>query len=202
MAFTRKFLKDLGVEPEIIDQIVTEHRGTVDSLKDELDGLKTELETTKGLKKELEELKGKTQEGDEYKTKYDDLKREYDQYKSDVAGEKVTAQKTDAYRKALKEAGISEKRIESVLRLAKADGLVDALELDGEGVKDADKVTEAIKSNYAEYIESVKEVGANVPNPPAHGNPNTFNDMNLADKMAFANANPSDPAVTSWLKGE
>ena len=202
MAFTRKMLKDLGIEGEVIDKIIEEHRGTVDSLKDELDNLRTEAESVKSLKKEIEELKeaagGKSAAEDELSK----VKAEFEQYKADVEGEKITSKKSDAYRKALKEAGVSEKRIESVLKLAKVDGLVDALEFEGDEIKDAKKIAETIKSNYAEYIESVKQVGSEVSQPPVHGNPNTFNDMSLADKMAFANANPNDASVQSWLKGE
>ena len=202
MSLTRKMLKDLGIESEAIDKIIEEHRGTVDSLKDELDSLRTEAESVKSLKKEIEELKeaagGKSAAEDELSK----VKAEFEQYKADVEGEKITSKKSDAYRKALKEAGVSEKRIESVLKLAKVDGLVDALEFEGDEIKDAKKIAETIKSNYAEYIESVKQVGSDVPQPPVHGNPNTFNDMSLADKMAFANANPNDASVQSWLKGE
>lgn len=202
MGFTRKFLKDLGVDSEVIDQIVTEHRGTVDGLKDELDSLRAEIESGKGIKKELDELKEKSQADASYKEKYDALKKEFTQYKSDIAGEKVAATKTEAYRKVLKEAGISEKRIDSVIRLAKADGILDALELDGESLKNLEAVTDAVKANYGEYIESVKEVGANIPNPPAKTEPNTFKEMSLADKMLYANEHPNDASVASFLKGE
>ena len=202
MALTRKMLKDLGIESEVIDKIIEEHRGTVDSLRDELDSLKTENEANKALKKEIEGLKAETQAKSDFENKYNELTKEFEKFKADIEGEKITSRKSEAYKKALKEAGISEKRIESVLKLAKVDGLVDSLEFDGDNIKDADKVTEAIKSNYAEYIESVKEKGAEVPNPPVHGNPNVFSEMSLADKMAYANANPNDASVISWLKGE
>lgn len=202
MGFTRKFLKDLGIEGEAIDKIIEEHRGTVDSLKDELDNLRTEAETIKALKKEIEELKASADGKSAAEEELSKVKAEFEKFKADSESEKVTAKKSDAYRKALKDAGVSEKRIESVLKLAKVDGLVDALEFEGDEVKDAKKIAETIKSNYAEYIESVKQVGSDVSNPPVHGNPNTFNDMSLADKMAYANANPNDASVQSWLKGE
>lgn len=202
MAFTRKMLKDLGIEGEAIDKIIEEHRGTVDSLKDELDNLRSEAETIKALKKEIEELKASADGKSAAEEELSKVKAEFEKFKADSESEKVTAKKSDAYRKALKDAGVSEKRIESVLKLAKVDGLVDALEFEGDEVKDAKKIAETIKSNYAEYIESVKQVGSDVSNPPVHGNPNTFNDMSLADKMAYANANPNDASVQSWLKGE
>ena len=118
MSLTRKLLKDLGIESEAIDKIIEEHRGTVDSLKDELDNLRTEIESAKEVEKELNKLKDEAQKKDSYKEKYDDLKKEYDKFKADTEGEKVTARKSEAYKKALKDAGISDKRIESVMRLA------------------------------------------------------------------------------------
>lgn len=168
MAFTRKMLKDLGIEGEVIDKIIEEHRGTVDGLKDELDNLRAEIDSAKDIKKELDKLKEESQKKDSYKEKYDDLKKEFDKFKADTEGEKVTARKSDAYKKALKEAGISEKRIESVMRLAKADGFIDKLEFDGENVKELDKIKDTIKNTYGDYIEHSTVVGADTPNPPSN----------------------------------
>lgn len=170
MSFSRKFLKDLGIDSEIIDKVIEEHRGTVDSLKDELDSLRTEIEAGKDIKKELDELKEKSQKDTTYKTKYEDLKKEFDNFKANVDGEKVSAKKSEAYKKALKDAGISEKRIESVMRLAKADGHIDAIEFDGDNVKDADKISEKIKQAYGDYIETSTVVGASTANPPSNSN--------------------------------
>lgn len=161
-------LKDLGIEGEVIDKIIEEHRGTVDGLKDELDNLRAEIDSAKDIKKELDKLKEESQKKDSYKEKYDDLKKEFDKFKADTEGEKVTARKSDAYKKALKEAGISEKRIESVMRLAKADGFIDKLEFDGENVKELDKINDTIKNTYGDYIEHSTVVGADTPNPPSN----------------------------------
>ena len=85
-----------------------------------------------------------------------------------IDGEKISAKKSEAYKKALKEAGISDKRIDSVMRLAKADGMIDAVEFDGENVKDADKITEGIKKSYGDDIETTATVGASTANPPSN----------------------------------
>lgn len=199
---TRKFLKELGIESDNIDKIIEEHRGTVDILKDELDSAKAEIAKAKAVETELNALKDEMKSKDSYKEKYDSLKEEFANYKAGIDTEKKEAAKLDAYKAILKESGISEKRIESVLRLAKADGFIDELEFDGENVKDLAKIKETIKKTYGDYIEKKSQEGADVPNPPAHDNPNTFKDMTLADKMAYANANPSAPEVVSWLKGE
>lgn len=201
MAFTRKFLKDLGIEAEAIDKIIDEHRGTVDGLKDEVDSLKTEIDSKKEAEKELSKLKEEIQASDAYKDKYDKLKKDFENYKSEIAGERTAAKKTDLFRAELKKAGVSEKRIESVLRLAKADGLIDKIEFDDSGIKDADLVSKSITEAYSDYIEVQQKSGADVPQPPAN-TPNTFNEMTLADKMSYANSHPDAPEVASWLKGE
>lgn len=168
MAFTRKFLKDLGIEPESIDKIIEEHRGTVDSLKDDNDNLKAEIENLKQLEKELNTLKEETQKDTTYKTKYEDLKKDFEKFKTDIDSEKISAKKSEAYKKALKDAGISEKRIDSVMRLAKADGLIDAIEFDGDNVKDSDKIAENIKKSYGDYIETISTIGVSTANPPSN----------------------------------
>lgn len=199
---TRKFLKELGIESELIDKIIEEHRGTVDSLRDDLDNTKTELSKYKSYETELNALKDEIKDKDSYKEKYDELKNQFDNYKAEIASKAKEAAKVEAYKNALKEAGISEKRIESVLRLAKADGYIDSLEFDGENIKNIKDVQETIKNSYGDYIETKKQTGADVPQPPSQGNPNTFDSMTLADKMAYANANPNAPEVVAFLKGE
>jgi len=168
MALTRKFLKDLGIDSELIDSIVNEHRSLVDSLKDEIDNYKSAEEDHKKIVKELDDLKSKQSKGDSYKEKYEKLQAEFNEYKNGVDGEKLSAKKSEAYKKALKDAGISDKRIDSVLRLAKADGEVDKIEFDGDEVKGLDKITEKIKSDYSEYIVKETESGINTPNPPTN----------------------------------
>lgn len=168
MALTRKFLKSLGIEGEEVEKIIKEHTDTVDGLKDDIDSLKAEAENHKAVEKELNELKGQLSKGNSYKEKYEAIKKEYEDYKANIDSEKASSKKADAYKAMLKEAGISEKRLESVLKLAKVDGLIDKIEFDEEGkVKDSDSVKKSISTSYSDYIENIKEKGASTPNPPA-----------------------------------
>lgn len=201
MALTRKFLKDLGIEGEEVDKIINEHRGTVDSLKDDIDSLKSEIEGNKAIEKELNELKESVKDAESYKEKYETIKKDFTEYKAEVQNEKVSFQKAEAYKTILKNAGISEKRIESVLKLAKVDGLLDKLEFDNEGnVKNLNELESEAKTAYAEYVDTIRESGAQTPNPPAKTN-NTFENMTLTEKMAYANANPDSAEVQAWMKG-
>ena len=66
----------------------------------------------------------------------------------------------------LQEAGISEKRLESVLKVSD----IDSVELDEKGaIRDADKLAESIKSEWADFITTTETRGANTSNPPANG---------------------------------
>lgn len=201
MALTRKFLKDLGIEGEEVDKIINEHRGTVDSLKDDIDSLKSEIENHKAVEKELNDLKESIKDTESYKDKYDALDKKFTEYKAEVQSEKVSFQKAEAYKAMLKNAGVSEKRIESVLKLARVEGYLDKIEFDKDGtVKNAADIEAEAKTVYADYVDTIGESGVNTPNPPTNTG-NSFENMTLTEKMAYANANPDSAEVQNWMKG-
>lgn len=202
MSLTRKFLKDLGIEGDEVDKIINEHRSTVDSLRDDVDSLKAEVEKYKATEKEISDLKKSAEAAESYKAKYEEIEKNFNDYKTEVQNEKSTSQKMDAYKNLLKSAGIGDKRIDSVLKLAKVDGLIDKLEFDKDGaVKNSETISEEIKTAYSDYVEEIKEKGASTPNPPENKG-GTFDSMTLAEKMAFANSNPDSAEVQKWMRGE
>lgn len=164
MALTRKFLSALGIEADKIDEIIEAHSDTVNALKSERDEFKTDASKAKELQKKLDEANEalKASEGDGFKAKYDELKAEYDKYKADTEAQALLSTKDKAYRQLLKESGVSEKRIDAIMRLTDLKDM----ELDGEKLKDADKLTESIKSEWADYITSEGQQGAGTEIPP------------------------------------
>ena len=73
--------------------------------------------------------------------------------------------KSEAYEKLLKDAGVSEKRIATVLKVSD----LSAIEIDKDGnLKDADKLTENIKAEWSDFIQTQEQQGADVPNPPSN----------------------------------
>ena len=67
-------------------------------------------------------------------------------------------------------------------------------------LKDADKLTENIKSEWSDFIITEGTQGANVPKPPMQNESGTaFDKMSLAEKMAYANENPENAEVKTWL---
>mgnify|MGYP000445375496 CR=1 FL=1 len=167
MAITRKLLKGMGLTEEQQDTIIEAHTDTVNGLKADVDRYKADAEKLPGVQKELDELKGKGDDG--YKAKYESEHQAFEDYKTSVAAEKTTAAKEKAVEAVLKKIGVSEKRLQSVAKLAKADGLLDALELDDDGaVKEADKLEKSLKDSYSDYIVTTSTQGANTANPPAN----------------------------------
>ena len=167
MALTRKFLTALGIEAEKIDEIITAHTDTVDGLKDQIATLKGDAEKLPEVQKELDELKAAAEKDGKssWKVKYDAIKEEYEAYKTEQTAKEARTAKESAYRALLKKAGVAEKRIDAVLKVTDLDGV----ELDKDGaVKDADKLTEAIKAEWADFISTTQTVGANTATPPAN----------------------------------
>jgi len=112
-------------------------------------------------KKELESNTG----DDKYKVKYEALKEDFAEFKKGVEAKEVKGKKEAAYTKLLKDAGIPEKRISSILKVTDFNNI----ELDDEGgAKDAEKLTEAIKSEWSDFIPTTSIQGASIANPPAN----------------------------------
>nr|DAS58084.1 MAG TPA: minor structural protein [Caudoviricetes sp.] len=167
MAITRKLLKGMGLTEEQQETIIEAHTDTVNGLKADVDRYKADAEKLPAVQKELDDLKGKGDDG--YKAKYESEHKAFENYKKTVDAEKTTAAKEKAVEAVLKKIGVSEKRLQSVAKLAKADGLLDALELDDDGaVKEVDKLEKSLKDSYSEYITTTSTKGADTPTPPAN----------------------------------
>lgn len=166
MALTRRALKAMGIDEEKIDEIIAMHTDTVDGLKADLAKYKADAEALPGVKAQLEKAQADLEAGkkDSWKVKYDAVKEEYDGYKAEQAKKETHAAKEKAYRALLKAAGISEKRLDSVLRVSD----VDSVEMDEKGeIKDADKLTQQVKTDWADFIQTTTTQGAQTATPPA-----------------------------------
>ena len=170
MAFTRKFLSAMGIEADKVDEIINAHIEVVDGLKEERDNYKKDAEKLADVEKELTKAKEKIAKNGDGETvakeDYDKLKREYDDYKADITAKNTRTEKENAFRELLKSVGVSEKRLNAIIKVSDIDGL----ELDKDGkIKDAEKHTETVKSEWADFIETTTTKGANTANPPANG---------------------------------
>lgn len=191
----RKFLSSLGIEEEKADAIIERHSEVLTEIKDERDQLKVEVEKMPELQKQLDAYKKAEEQGekDPFKVKYEALKDEFKEFKAGIAAKETKAKKEQAFKTLLKEAGVSEKRIDAVLKVSD----VDSIEFDDEGkVKDADKLKEGIKKEWSDFITTTSVVGANTATPPASG---TKAVMSRKDIMAIKDTSERQKAWSEYL---
>lgn len=162
MALTRKMLKAMGIEDEKVEQIIEAHTETVTALKDERDAFKADAEKLPAVQKELDELKA-TDKEDTYKVKYDALKEEFDSFKKEQSEKELRVKKEQAYKVLLQEAGVSEKRVDAVLKVSD----IDSLEFNEDGsIKDADNLKKGIETEWEDFIVRKETQGTQTPTPP------------------------------------
>lgn len=168
-AQVREILSTAGVDAEhmaeAVDKIIDGHKTSIEALREERDGYKSDAEKLPDVQKELDELREKVKDGnkDPYEPKYNDLKEEFEKYRAEVEAKETTAKKQAAYRQLLKDVGISEKRIDTVMKVSD----LSELELDDKlAIKDAEKLSENVKKEWADFIQTTGEKGADTATPP------------------------------------
>ena len=120
----------------------------------------TELDA---LKTEKQNAEDKATSAEKWKTKYDGLKDDFEAYKKDISAKETKATRENAYKELLKTAGISDKRLASVLKVSD----VESLEMGEDGkFKDSDKLIEGIKNEWADFITKEEVHGARTSTPP------------------------------------
>lgn len=184
----REILGDSHTD-EIENQIVALHLSVVDPLKDEVDSLKIQADKLTDVQKELDELKAAGDGG--YKEKYEEAKKSLEDFQAAQTAKEAKEAKEKAYRELLKESGVSEKRIDTIVKVTNFD----AVEMDGEKIKDADKHTAAIKTEWADFITTENIAGANTPTPRA----NTGGDVTRESIMQIKDATERRAAIAQNL---
>jgi hypothetical protein len=146
----------------------------------------TEIDALKGEKQNAED---KATSAEKWKTKYDALKDDFDAYKKDITAKETKATRSNAYKELLKQAGISEKRLDAVLKVSD----VDSLEMGEDGkFKDSEKILENIKNEWADFITTTETQGAQTPTPPTN---NGGGKMTKADIMKIKDTSERQKAI-------
>lgn len=173
-SLTRKFLEALGIEEKAQDQIIERYTEVMNEIKAERDKYKADAEGKDEIQKQLDALKSKQSEDDpselaKVQKQLSDKTAEFDKYKAEVEAKETKAKKEAAYRKILKDAGISDKRIDIVVKASPSE--IEAIAFDKEGnVKDADKITAGVKETWSEFVVTTGQKGADIGNPGAGSN--------------------------------
>lgn len=142
---------------------MNENAQTINSTPEETGGEKlfTQSQVNAIVSDRLAREREKLADSSEYKAQYEAVKKELESIKLAQTHQK----KENAYRELLAKAGVTAKRVATVLKVSAAE--IDALELDENGkVADADKLVEAIKTEWADFIETIEVQGAETPFPP------------------------------------
>ncbi len=162
MALTRKSLKAMGLTDEQVESIIEMHTETTDGLKADVSKYKTDAEKLVEVEKELEALKAKGDDG--YKEKYEKERKAFEDFKTEQTNKETRAAKEKAFRELLVSVGVSEKRVDSIIRVTD----LEKVELEEGKIKGADELANNIKTEWADFIVSTQTKGADTHNPPTN----------------------------------
>ena len=164
MSFGRKWLdeilqnEDLSAK-EKAQKIMDEHISVTNGLKDERDSFKEQADKAADIQKELDGIKG----GEDWKKKFEDEHKAFEDFKKQTAQNAETAKVSAAYRKLLADEGISEKRLDAILKVTD----LSKMKLDKDGnLEDTENLKKAINDEWGEFRTTVTERGAQVDKPP------------------------------------
>lgn len=193
MPLTRKFLSALGIDGDKVDEIINQHQATLEDIKRERDTYKDKAESVDDIQKKLDDatkkLKAYEDSGDNSweekykaeKTAKEKAENDLKDYKTSVEAEKALENKRSVYKAFLKEAGISEKRLDAVLKVTD----LSKIELDKDNkIKDADDVKKSVQEEWKDFIVTQEEQGANVGNPPANNGGKVTGGLSRAAQLA------------------
>ncbi len=150
MALTRKMLEAMGIDAEKIESIIEAHSESVNAIKAERDNWKAKAESVDTT--------------EDWKAKYEKEHSDYEAFKTNQQKRETRTAKETALREVYKEAGIAEKYIPALLRIADYD----KVELDKDGkARDHARLVETAKSENADFIPVTTVKGAETATPPA-----------------------------------
>ena len=186
--FTRKALKEifeaaeLEVPKDVLGQLCELHIESSEDAGSTIKDLKKQLKTAEHDRDEALAKVPKDGEETVAKSVFDKLQKDFDSYKTGIDEKEKLAKSKAAVRELLKGAGVSEKHLDSVLRVYDMNGV----ELDEKGkIKDAEDREKAIKTDWADFIESTGERGAQTHNPPDNdGGGEDLGSLSMADYIA------------------
>ena len=148
---------------EMENALIALHLGVVDPLKDELNNVKADAAKIEELQKEVEKLNAEKKDGEDWKAKFEKEHADFGEYKTQIEKDKAADTVKGLYRTLLKEAKVDEKRVDSILKVTEFS----TMKVDKDGkLEGADKLSEAIKNDWKDFIVTVQKNGAGVETPP------------------------------------
>ena len=178
MALTRKLLKGMGLTDEQVDTIIEAHTDTVDGLKADAAKYRADAEQLPKVQKELDTLKAAGDGG--WQEKYEKVKKDLDDYKAEISTKEAKAAKEKAVRAYYEGKGITGKSLDIAIRGSGAE--IDALELDGEKIKDTSALDELINGTFSGLVSTTTTKGADTATPPTSTGGSTMTKADIYKK--------------------
>lgn len=187
---TRKFLAGLGLDQTQVESVIQGHTESVDGLKDDLDKAKAELAELAAVRKELDEAKKAASQNKVWQDEYESLRKNFEEFRDRQAAQATLASKKTAYSAVLRDLGIPERRIDSILRVTDFN----EMSVSEEGkLTNLDDVKATASKEWGDFIATPSEVGARVQNPPATNASATT--MTKKEIMAIKDARKRQEAI-------
>lgn len=187
----------MGLEADKVSTIIEAHAETVEGLKSQIETFKEDAQkyadTQKALDSATKELESLKATGGDWQKKYDALSNEYESYKTEQTAKEAQNAKEKAYRELLVGAGVSEKRIPSILKVTDFG----TLEMENGKFKDQDSLLENIKTEWSDFVTTTQVQGATTPKP-INNAPTRYTRDDIA-KMSAQEINQNWEAVKASL---
>lgn len=154
--------EDGGIPADAIGSVISAIKKAVGNEFVDKERYKTKLNEIDTLKSKLETAEDTATTSEKWKQKYEESVKALDDYKKERDAESLATAKKTAYEKLLKEAGVSEKRIPSVMKVTD----LKTVELEEDGtVKGHDDLMKSITSEWSDFIVTKETRGANTTKP-------------------------------------
>ena len=131
------------------------------------------------LQKQLEEAKAASDGDGEWEKKFSEEHKAFEDFKAQVASERADAEKAKAYRGMLTDAGIDPRRIDAIMRVTD----LSKVEMEDGSLKDADKLKESAKKEWADFVVKERIEGSNPATPPKSTGNVEGGDQDVARRM-------------------
>lgn len=164
MSLSRSMLKGMGLTDEQVDAIIEEHAAAKDNLKVKIKSLEEQLKDSEEIRNKYNDLADDVKKNN-WKDKFDNLSKEFKEYKEEIENSRIQESKKEAYKNLLIKNGISEKQLSAILEVTKYDDI----EIDENGdLKDSKELEEEIKDKWGGFIVKTHVEGLNTENPPTN----------------------------------
>lgn len=170
MALTREFLKGLGLEEDVIDKIIAQHKTTAGALSEANTSLEALRQENARLKPFEDQLKAE-------KARADKLDSDFTAYKAEIKSKEQNARLEAAYTALAKAAKVDDKYLKTVVNAARVDGILAKATLKEDGTfENADALTKGITETWPDFINAESTAGSNPATPPGgtHSEDDTF----------------------------